>query len=593
MESSDIIKKIKELESKIESLPSGCIGKKIIKGNTYYYHRYSENNKRVEKYVDASLIQILDEKIQLRKELELQLRKIKSDFKSNTKINNKNFYCEVLIENDLKKFIQGVRRYKKRDCFNTINEYLYDDSCEKVLILYGLRRTGKTTLIRQLIFEMDNINFNKTAFIQVKYSNTLADINNDLKKLNDLGYKYVFIDEVTLLEDFIEGSALFSDIYTSSGIKIVLSGTDSLSFLFSKSEELYNRCILIHTTFIPYKEFEKVLGIKGIDEYIRYGGTMALGGDNYNNVKIFDDDSSTNEYIDTAIAKNIQHSLKYYNDGNHFRNLQELYEKNELTNVINRVVEDINHRFTVDVLTKKFKSSDLAISRRNLMKDTTNPITILEEIDNDLLVEGLKKILDILDKDKPIIKLNELHVIEIKEYLKLLDLVYEVDERSFPNINSIKKNIVISQPGLRYAQATSLIKVLLLDEAFYNLSIIEINSIKNRILNEIKGRMMEDIIMLETKIFNPNKEIFKLKFAVGEIDMVVFDPLSLSCDIYEIKYSNKIVSDHYKHLIDKEKTDLINFRFGNINNKYVIYRGNNEIVDGVNYINVEDFLNSL
>ena len=65
---------------------------------------------------------------------------------------------------------------------------------------------------------------------------------------------------------------------------------------------------------------------------------------------------STNEYIDTAIAKNIQHSLKYYDNGNHFRHLRELYENNELTNVINRVVEDINHRFTRDVLIKEFCS---------------------------------------------------------------------------------------------------------------------------------------------------------------------------------------------------------------------------------------------
>jgi hypothetical protein len=61
-------------------------------------------------------------------------------------------------------------------------------------------------------------------------------------------------------------------------MKVVLSGTDSLGFLFSESEELYDRCIMLHTTLIPYREFERVLGIEGIDNYIRYGGTMSLGG---------------------------------------------------------------------------------------------------------------------------------------------------------------------------------------------------------------------------------------------------------------------------------------------------------------------------
>lgn len=37
----------------------------------------------------------------------------------------------------------------------------------------------------------------------------------------------------------------------------------------------------------------------------------------------------------------------------------ELYEKNELTSAINRIVGDINHRFTLEVLTKDFKSHDL------------------------------------------------------------------------------------------------------------------------------------------------------------------------------------------------------------------------------------------
>ena len=52
------------------------------------------------------------------------------------------------------------------------------------------------------------------------------------------------------MEDFIEGAALFSDVFAACGMKIVLSGTDSLGFLFTEDEQLYDRCILMHTTFI-------------------------------------------------------------------------------------------------------------------------------------------------------------------------------------------------------------------------------------------------------------------------------------------------------------------------------------------------------
>ena len=81
---------------------------------------------------------------------------------------------------------------------------------------------------------------------------------------------------------------------------------------------------------------------------------MSRCGENYNNL-IFGTKQSTDEYVNTAIARNIQHSLKNYQYEDHFRNLYELYEKHELTNVINRIVEDMNHRFTIDVLTRDFR----------------------------------------------------------------------------------------------------------------------------------------------------------------------------------------------------------------------------------------------
>ena len=54
-------------------------------------------------------------------------------------------------------------------------------------------------------------------------------------------------------------------------MKIVLSGTDSLGFLFAQNKELYDRAVTIHTTFVPFSEYSRLLRI---DEYIRYGGTL-------------------------------------------------------------------------------------------------------------------------------------------------------------------------------------------------------------------------------------------------------------------------------------------------------------------------------
>ena len=461
-----------------------------------------------------------------------------------------------------------------------------------MFVLYGLRRTGKTTLIRQIIADMNESDFQKSAFIQVKAQDDLAMLNKDLKFLEKQGYKYVFIDEVTLMEDFIEGAALFSDIYAACGMKIVLSGTDSLGFLFTESEELYDRCVTLHTTFIPYREFEKVLGIKGIDEYIRFGGTMSLSGINYNEDSPFADTKRTDEYIDTAIARNIQHSLRYYQDGSHFRHLFSLYEKGELTSAINRVVEDINHRFTVDVLTKTFRSSDLSISARNLLKDKSNSIDILSNIDRESVEDRLIQTLEILNIEDQTIDIDETCALEIKEYLGLLDLTMEIDEEYIPVGNPTKKT-TITQPGMRYSQATELVNSILQDEKFNTFSVTERAYILERILSEVKGRMLEEIILLETKIAHPQKQVFKLQFSTGEFDMVVADKNTLSCEIYEIKYSKEIVDKQYQHLNDDKKCEDTAFRFGKITGKYVIYRGETKDVDGIKYVNAEEYLKSL
>ena len=197
------------------------------------------------------------------------------------------FSLSVRIGSELRKLAAAVRGYKKRECFGRLHDYVYGQGYDKVFILYGLRRTGKTTLIRQIFNEMTDEELGRTAFIQVMPQDTMADLNRDLRILERNGFRYVFIDEVTLIEDFIEGAALLSDIYAAGGMKIVLSGTDSLGFVFAEDEQLYDRCILAHTTFIPYREFERVLEIHGIDEYIRYGGTMSLGGTHYNETSTF------------------------------------------------------------------------------------------------------------------------------------------------------------------------------------------------------------------------------------------------------------------------------------------------------------------
>ncbi len=587
-------KKIEELEKEINELPKGCISKKKIKGKEYFYHRFSESNKKYENYISSDDVKELEAKINKRKELEKELKVLKDSKQilDSNKNNEYTFKTYVKINEELEYFIKGIEKFKKRDIYSKLKDFIFDESIEKVLILYGLRRTGKTTLIRQMIFELKD-ELDKVAFIQIRQDKKINDINQDLKYLASKGYKYIFIDEVTLIEDFIEGAALFSDIYATSGMKIVLSGADSLGFIFTEKEELFDRAIFLHTTFIPYHEFERVLGIKGIDEYIEYAGTMSVSGTSYNHESIFSSLSKTNEYVDSAISLNIQHSLKYYDNGNHFRDLYDLYVNNELTNAINRVIEDINHRFTREVLTQEYKSNLLMNANRNLIKDKKEPFDLLNNIDYKSVINEMKKMLDIIEESDQKVKINYIHALEIKEYLSLLDLIDEIDVIYYPNVDEIHKKIVVSQSGLRFIEATSLIDSLLHDKKFNDLSIFKKEYVIRRIESTLKGRMMEDIILLESKIALKNKKIFRLQFVRGEYDMVIFDPKTLSSEIYEIKYSKEVISNQYIYLNDEELNKNTEFHFGTITKKAVIYRGETLIQNGIQYINVEEYLNKL
>ena len=581
-----------EIIKRINQLPTGGITSKTIKANNgkdYVYHflQWRENGKQKSRILKKDELDVVRRGIEERKDLEtrLFLREF-DDFKTlfdyNTQIRLGGY--------NLLAFVRGVRDYKKRDGYQDVENYIYSDEYNKVFILYGLRRTGKTTIIKQIISNMSDYDLNKTAFIQLTHNDNLSLLNKDLRKLEDNGYKYIFIDEVTIMPDFIEGAALLSDIYVSSGMKIVLTGTDSLGFWITKSNELYDRSIFLHTTFIPYREFSRVLGINGIDNYIQYGGTMSVSGHHYN---VFDNKESTDEYIDSSIAQNIQHSLKYYEYEGHFRHLYDLYQKGELTGAINRVVEDMNHRFTIEVLERDFKSNDLGVSANNLRKDKINPTTILDDIDINAFTLRLKEMLSIKNKNKQSIKIDNIHVTQIEEYLKALDLINSIDimddDTNKPDLN----RIVFTQPGLRYSQAKSFILSLSFDPLFRKLSMEEQNWVIERILNEIKGRMTEDIILLETKLAKQDMNVFKLHFSNGEFDMVIVNPKTFESEIYEIKYSKEPAKEQVRHLIDEEKCSRTEHRFGKIIKKCVLYRGVSTKVDDIDYINIEEYLMNL
>lgn len=594
-------KRLKDIQDKISELPVGNITRRMIRGKLRMYLQWREDGQTKNKYIKASEEKDVEAAVMLRKELEAEYRKLKQ--KENNvlveySIENDRFQTNVKTGEELILACRNVSAYKERGCISSLREFLNADSFGKVCLIYGLRRTGKTTLCFQAISKLPK---EKTAYIKIMSSNTMADLNRDLKLLSNLGVRYVFIDEVTLMEDFVDSASLLSDVYAMFGMKIVLSGTDSLGFAISTNEELYDRAITIHTTFIPFREYSDLLGIHDVDEYIRYGGTFRVGETDFDNPELGDDsisfrnDESTRKYIDTAIARNIQHSLACYKNGNHFRHLVTLYEKNELTGAVNRIIEDMNHRFLINVLISDFKSHDLGSSAQIQRKRAAlkGEISILDEIDIQKVTNRLMTLLEIKNKADQSVEITKDHIEEIKEYLKILDLIVPAPIKSILSETPVE-NYLFSQPGMRYCQAQALVYALMKDEVFSSYPVKKRKLIENQILEEVRGRMLEEIVLLETiKTLPYYKSAFKLQFQFGEFDMVIADSNALTCEIYEVKHTDQIFEAQYKHLIDLEKAKQVEHEYGDITRRVVLYRGKDEIVNNVTYKNVVTYLEEL
>lgn len=595
--------RIAELERQIAQLPVGSVVYKTIHGKKQPYLQWKENGKTKSRYLKADVKDEIIAKVALRKELSEELGGLKSArIAVRGQASEIAYLTRVVTGGELDNMIQAVRSFKKRDCYRQLEQYLAGGSHGKVCLLYGLRRTGKTTLLFQAISTLSPEERLRAVYIKARTSDTMADMNGDLKELAAQGYRFVFIDEVTLMSDFIDSASLLSDIYAMQGMKIVLSGTDSLGFWFTLTQELYDRAYTIHTTYIPFREYSRVLGIGSIDEYIRYGGTLQAGelafddADALEADAAFRDDETTRRYIDTAICNNIQHSLKCCDRGNYFRHLRSLYEAGELTGAINRIIESMNHQFLLRTLTAPFKSHDLGSATELLRKqpDEEKRTEILDQIDREAVTKKLMELLEIRNQEDARIGIQSAHVAEIKEYLKALDLVVDCPSETTTAGDS-DEYVLFTQPGMRYCQAQALVHVLLKDKIFASFSERDKNLACEKILEDVRGKMMEDIVLLDTARSLPrSKRAFQLKLSRSEFDMVVYDSESNTCEAYEVKHSDEIVERQYSILADEEMCAAAEQKYGSIVGRNVIYRGAEKMLkNGIAYRNVEEYLSAL
>ncbi len=140
----------------------------------------------------------------------------------------------------------------RRELYSEIEQWL---DKKQVLAIAGMRRTGKTTIMRQLM-EKPGV---EAAFFSFDEEETqkkevLVFIIDFF--INNFGSKYIFLDEIHYIEDW-EG--VLKRYYDQKNIKFIVSGSESLELSQAKAA-LAGRIMTFKLDPLTFREY---LGLKG------------------------------------------------------------------------------------------------------------------------------------------------------------------------------------------------------------------------------------------------------------------------------------------------------------------------------------------
>lgn len=190
---------------------------------------------------------------------------------------------------DITKF-KNIKRFKERKEIHELENYIKnEESISKIKIISGLRRSGKTTLLIQTCLKVIEQN---PILIQAQKGDSVLDI---LKILDKYSGEYIFIDEITEVEDIYNLNLIF-DKFSMQGKKIVISGTYSVIFNILLSRVLYDRATILTLEPLDVISYKEILGDIEINKYLKNNGLFS--------------DFYGNENLINSLSENILKSLE-------------------------------------------------------------------------------------------------------------------------------------------------------------------------------------------------------------------------------------------------------------------------------------------
>lgn len=481
-------------------------------------------------------------------------------------------------------------------------KYLKTKKTSKICVIYGLRRTGKTVLMQQALNALSEEQKNKAVFITCNKSTDFYDILSYLKNLLNEGKKYFFIDEITYAKNFQDLAEVLSDNFVQNyDARIILTGTDSLGLSLPSHSNLYDRIVFIHTTYMSFPEFARIMQNNSIDFYINHGNT--LSEDNP-----FNDPDSANLYIETSIISNFIDSLqKSEGIRSYPPALTELYDNEDLENAIQRIINSYSQTIVLRALRKQFELSPLNNGENAIIKASNNSdLTIKNIVKHTEVTENVNQLLNIKSFKEVITKQ---HLDDIKAFLKEMDVITTIPVvTSYINNTQDSNMELITHPGMYHANLLFTIDELRKDKNWLKQVTIEQ---KERLMKAVQetaiGKILENVVIADifnmlcnnkngNNLFDEKERWYVLKFShtindvFEEADLIIFDKQNKETYLFEIKHSKESHEQQVIHLESKAFIEYIENHFGPVRNCVVLYNGKNDVSKKTPRLNVADFL---
>ena len=139
-----------------------------------------------------------------------------------------------------------------------------------IKIIYGLRRSGKSVILTQIIDEIKSKGINEEQIIYINFESldyssikTAKDLNDYIKSLTKNKNKYyVFLDEIQKVEDFEKG---INSLRITNQYSIFITGSNSKMTFLELSTDLSGRYVSFRVQPLTFKEIVEFKNIKKED----------------------------------------------------------------------------------------------------------------------------------------------------------------------------------------------------------------------------------------------------------------------------------------------------------------------------------------